>query len=150
MKEYIKLNSQIMQKKDGFYQLEKDKEAVVEFEKERQVKTKKFDNTQQRVKWLIENDYYVDFLLMYPMSFIEELTEKAFKTHDKKQYLETYEDRIISCALYLGQGNKKLAWDLALSMIHQEYQPATPTFQNAGKKRGGEMTSCFLLSCDDS
>lgn len=171
MKEYIKLNSQIMQKKDGFYQLEKDKEAVVEFEKERQVKTKKFDNTQQRVKWLIENDYYVDFLLMYPMSFIEELTEKvyevgfqfksymaiskfyqsyALKTNDKKQYLETYEDRIISCALYLGQGYEKLAWDLALSMIHQEYQPATPTFQNAGKKRGGEMTSCFLLSCDDS
>ena len=171
MKEYIKLNSQIMQKKDGFYQLEKDKEAVVEFEKERQVKTKKFDNTQQRVKWLIENDYYVDFLSMYSMSFIEKLTEKvyevgfqfksymaiskfyqsyALKTNDKKQYLETYEDRIISCALYLGQGREKLAWDLALSMIHQEYQPATPTFQNAGKKRGGEMTSCFLLSCDDS
>ena len=171
MKEYIKLNSQIMQKKDGFYQLEKDKEEVVEFEKERQAKTKKFDNTQQRMKWLIVNDYYVDFLSMYPMSFIEELTEKvyevgfqfksymaiskfyqsyALKTNDKKQYLETYEDRIISCALYLGQGYEKLAWDLALSMIHQEYQPATPTFQNAGKKRGGEMTSCFLLSCDDS
>ena len=77
MKEYIKLNSQIMQKKDGFYQLEKDKEAVVEFEKERQAKTKKFDNTQQRMKWLIVNDYYVDFLSMYPMSFIEELTEKV-------------------------------------------------------------------------
>lgn len=35
-------------------------------------------------------------------------------------------------------------------MIKQEYQPATPTFMNTGKSRGGEMVSCFLLESDDS
>ena len=35
-------------------------------------------------------------------------------------------------------------------MIRQEYQPATPTFLNAGRKRRGEMVSCFLLEVGDS
>src|SRR5699024_4122596 len=38
----------------------------------------------------------------------------------------------------------------ALSMIEQRYQPATPTFLNAGKKRRGEFASCYLLEMDDS
>ena len=30
-------------------------------------------------------------------------------------------------------------------MIEQRYQPATPTFLNAGRKRCGELISCFYL-----
>ena len=32
----------------------------------------------------------------------------------------------------------------------QEFQPATPTFLNAGRVRSGEMVSCFLITVEDS
>lgn len=35
-------------------------------------------------------------------------------------------------------------------MINQRFQPATPSFINAGRKRGGELVSCFLIDVDDS
>ena len=171
MKEYIKLNNEVMQKVDGFYQLEKDKLAVEEFEKEVVEKYYPFETHEQRMMWLIDNGYYINFLDMYDMPFIVELTKHiysyefkfqsymaiskfyqsyALKTNDKKYYLETYEERIVACALYLAQGDTDYAWKLAESMIKQEYQPATPTFMNTGKARGGEMVSCFLLEMDDS
>jgi len=34
-------------------------------------------------------------------------------------------------------------------MIAQRYQPATPSFLNAGRKRRGEYVSCFLLQVTD-
>lgn len=171
MKDYIKLNNEVMQKVDGFYQLEKDKLAVEEFQKEVVKKYYPFKTHEQRLLWLIDNGYYTDFLDMYDMPYIVELTNHiysygfefqsymaiskfyqsyALKTNDKKHYLETYEERIVACALYLAQGDKDYAWKLAESMIKQEYQPATPTFMNTGKARGGEMVSCFLLEMDDS
>lgn len=171
MKDYIKLNNEVMQKVDGFYQLEKDKLAVEEFQKEVVEKYYPFETYEQRMMWLIDNGYYINFLDMYDMFFIVELTKHiysykfkfqsymaiskfyqsyALKTNDKKYYLETYEERIVACALYLAQGDTDYAWKLAESMIKQEYQPATPTFMNTGKARGGEMVSCFLLEMDDS
>lgn len=171
MKSYIKLNNEVMQKVDGFYQLEKDKLAVSEFQNEVNKRLMKFPDGIQRIEWLIENDYYIDFFDMYSKDSVAHIIDKvytykfefqsymaiskfyqgyALKTNDKKQYLETYEDRIIACALFLAQGDSLFAEELAEAMIKQEYQPATPTFQNAGKARGGEMISCFLLEMDDS
>ena len=171
MKNYIKLNNEVMQKVDGFYQLEKDKLAVEEFQKEVVAKYYPFETHEQRLEWLVENGYYINFLYMYDMPFVVELINHiysygfqfqsymaiskfyqsyALKTNDKKYYLETYEERIVACALCLAQGDKDYAWELAESMIKQEYQPATPTFMNTGKARGGEMVSCFLLEADDS
>ena len=171
MKDYIKFNNEVMQKVDDFYQLEKDKLAVEEFQKEVIKKYYPFKTHEQRLLWLIDNGYYIDFLDMYDMSYIVELINHiysyefefqsymaiskfyqsyALKTNDKKHYLETYEERIVACALCLAQGDKDYAWKLAESMIKQEYQPATPTFMNTGKARGGEMVSCFLLEMDDS
>jgi ribonucleoside-diphosphate reductase alpha chain len=74
----------------------------------------------------------------------------ALKTNDGKQYLESYEDRIAIVSLYLGRGNAEKAKKYAQQMIKQNYQPATPTFLNAGRSRRGEMVSCFLLEMDDS
>ena len=171
MKNYIKLNNELMQKKDGWYQLDKDREAVVEFQKEVMEKYYPFKTHEDRIAWLIKNDYYIDFLKMYDIHFIVELTKHiysfefefksymaiskfyqsyALKTNDKKYYLETYEERIVACALFLAQGDEDFAWDLAEAMIKQEYQPATPTFMNTGKARAGEMISCFLLEMADS
>lgn len=171
MKNYIKLNNEVMQKVEGFYQLEKDKLAVSEFQNEVNERLMKFQDGISRIEWLIENDYYVDFFEMYSKDDVARIIDKvytynfefqsymaiskfyqgyALKTNDKKQYLETYEDRIVACALFLAQGDAMFAEELAEAMIKQEYQPATPTFQNAGKARGGEMISCFLLEMDDS
>ena len=40
--------------------------------------------------------------------------------------------------------------NLAEDLINHRYQPATPTFLNAGKANRGEFTSCFLLNVTDS
>jgi ribonucleoside-diphosphate reductase, alpha subunit len=40
--------------------------------------------------------------------------------------------------------------EYAKLMINQEYQPATPTFLNAGKVRAGQMVSCFLDEVGDN
>ncbi|MGX7108094.1 class 1b ribonucleoside-diphosphate reductase subunit alpha [Facklamia miroungae] len=74
----------------------------------------------------------------------------ALKTNDGRKYLESFVDRVAMNALYLADGDRQLALDIAEELISQRYQPATPTFLNAGKKRRGEMVSCFLLDVDDS
>ena len=168
---YIELNNEIMKKEDGFFCLGKDIDAVHIFEKEIEKNMMKFPCNIERMSGLIENDYYIDFFKMYGKEDIKALTELiysynfrfksfmaiskfyktyALKTNDKSKYLETYEDRIIAVALFLGQGNVKKAKEFAISMIEQRYQPATPTFLNAGRKRCGELISCFLLEMDDT
>lgn len=52
-------------------------------------------------------------------------------------------------ALYFADGDETLAKDLAIEMINQRYQPATPSFLNAGRSRRGELVSCFLLQVTD-
>ena len=74
----------------------------------------------------------------------------ALKSNDGKEILETYNDKVLIVALTLGNGDKDLALNLADKIVKQEFQPATPTFLNAGRKRAGEMVSCFLLSVEDS
>lgn len=171
MKDYLLLNNEMMNRVDGFYQLDKDKEAVQAFQREVNEKMMTFDSVADRFYWLIDQGYYVNFLVDYEMDFIERLTafveahrfefqsymaiskfyqSYALKTNDKKYYLERYEDRIVAVALGLAKGDTKKAIQLAQAMIKQEYQPATPTFMNVGKARGGEMVSCFLLEMDDS
>lgn len=171
MKRYLELNNELMRKKDGFFQLEKDLEAVESFAEDVNSKMKKFDNHILRLKWLIENDFYIDFFKLYKEDEVSKLIELiysyqfkfksymaiskfyqsyALKTNDKKEYLETYEDRIVCVALFLGQGNIEKAIEIGVSMIEQRYQPATPTFLNAGRSRAGKMVSCFLISMDDS
>ena len=172
MKKYIELNNQILQKgEDGFFSFHKDLLAVEEFKKEVDGNTVKFKSVYDRFKWLIDNDYYVDFFEKYNITFLEKITNfvysynfkfqsymaiskfyqtYALKTNDKKQYLETYEDRIVATSLYLADGSEDKAMNFAKAMIEQRYQPATPTFLNSGRARRGELISCFLLSCDDS
>ena len=73
----------------------------------------------------------------------------ALKTNDGQYYLESFEDRVMANALYFAEGDENLALALADEMIHQRYQPATPTFLNAGRKRRGEFVSCFLIQITD-
>ena len=171
---YIKLNNEVIIKdKQGKYQLEKDKEALNSYLEEYiNPRMKKFESLETRLNYLIENDYYSkDVIDKYSIDFIKEIynnIEKenfkfksymsankfyqnyALKTNDGKQILENYNDKVLIVALALGNGDKKLALNLSKKLIKQEFQPATPTFLNAGRKRAGEMVSCFLLSVEDS
>src|SRR5690625_5713001 len=74
----------------------------------------------------------------------------ALKTNDGSKFLERYEDRIGFVALYLADGDEKLAWNIAEEHIKQRLQLATPTFLNASKKARGELVSCFLLDVQDN
>jgi ribonucleoside-diphosphate reductase alpha chain len=53
-------------------------------------------------------------------------------------------------ALHLARGDEKLATQLVDEIISGRFQPATPTFLNAGKKQRGELVSCFLLRIEDN
>jgi len=156
---------------DGFYQLEKDKEAVAAFMEEVEEKTVKFDSLDQKLDYLIQNDFYDNVLEHYTLDQVKEVyriareanfefqsymaaskfyKDYAMKTNDKKQYLEQYYERVAIVALSLGEGDFERAKRIVKAMIEQRLQPATPTFLNAGKSRRGEMVSCFLLEMDDS
>ena len=73
----------------------------------------------------------------------------ALKTNDGEYYLESMEDRVFFNALYFADGNEAIARDIANEIIHQRYQPATPSFLNAGRARRGELVSCFLIQVTD-
>lgn len=170
---HIELNNEVaIRGEDGFFQLEKDKEAIEAFlEDEVEKKLIRFDSIEEKINYMIENDFYYDVFEQYSMKEVKQIyktiysykfkfqsymaiskfySDYALKTNDKKKYLETYEDRIAIVSLFLGQGNFYKANRAAIAMIEQRYQPATPTFLNAGRSRRGEMVSCFLLEMDDS
>lgn len=169
---HVELNSQVLQMKDGFFQLDKDKEAIAVFSAEVKEKTLGFLSVADRIQYMLEHDYYYPELLKhYTMEQIEELhhmlysfqfsfksymaiskfyKDYALKTNDGKQYLEDYEQRVAIVSLYLAQGDFVKAKLYAHFIGKQCVQPATPTFLNAGRSRRGEMISCFLLELDDT
>ncbi|ASB89440.1 class 1b ribonucleoside-diphosphate reductase subunit alpha [Bacillus sonorensis] len=170
---WIQLNNEIMIQKDGKFQFDKDKEAVhsyfVDYINQNTVF---FHDLKEKIDYLIKNDYYEEeFLSRYTFEEIKEVFKEAYakkfrfpsfmsafkfyndyalKTNDKKKILERYEDRISIVALFFANGDKEKAKEFVRMMINQEYQPSTPTFLNAGRKRRGELVSCFLLEVNDS
>ncbi|KLD60923.1 hypothetical protein WP50_06385, partial [Lactiplantibacillus plantarum] len=68
---------------------------------------------------------------------------------DSFSYSNNFIDRVAMNALYFADGNEDLAMDLADEIVHQRYQPATPSFLNAGRARRGELISCFLIQSTD-
>lgn len=169
---YFTLNNLLNIPRDGKIQLEMDKKAVRAFFLEYvNPNTVFFHTLEEKLEYLIENDYIKeDFLKKYKMSFVKKVFQRiykhkfrfrsfmgaykfyqqyAMKTDDGQRFLERFEDRLAFNALALANGNEQLAMDLADELINQRYQPATPTFLNIGKKRAGEMVSCFLLTVSD-
>ena len=172
--DWLKLNNEIMiRDKNGSFQFEKDKEAAHSyFVNNINLNTVFFHDLKEKLDYLVENDYYEEeFLKQFTYEEVKEVFDTAYKkkfrfpsymsafkfyndyalkTNDKKKILERYEDRIAIVALYLSDGNFIKAKQLTEMMINQEFQPATPTFLNAGRKRRGELVSCFLLEMNDS
>ncbi|CBI42038.1 ribonucleotide-diphosphate reductase subunit alpha [Bacillus amyloliquefaciens] len=170
---YIELNNEIMIQKDGRFQFEKDIEAVrayfIDYVNQNTVF---FHDLREKLDYLRDNDYYeTEFLDAYTFDEIKAVYQAAYahkfrfpsfmsafkfyndyalKTNDGKKILERYEDRVSIVALFFGGGDVAKAIEYVDLMMRQEYQPSTPTFLNAGRKRRGELVSCFLLEVGDS
>lgn len=169
---YFRLNNEINRPVNGQIPLHKDKEALRAFFLENvKPNSMAFNSITDKINYLIENDYIEsEFIGKYEPAFIGKLSAEihsqkfrfqsfmaaykfyqqyALKTNDGESYLESIEDRVLFNALYFADGDENLASDLANEMIHQRYQPATPSFLNAGRSRRGELVSCFLIQVTD-
>lgn len=169
---HIELNNEVTKRKDnGFFNLEKDQEALKVYLEEIHDKTIYFDSEIERLHYLVDNNFYFNVFAKYNDSDLVEITEYAksinfqfasymsaskfykdyaLKTNDKQQYLEDYNQHVAIVSMYLANGDKDQAKQFISAMVEQRYQPATPTFLNAGRARRGELVSCFLLEVDDS
>ncbi len=158
---------------EGKIQLDKDRMAAKQyFLQHVNQNTVFFHNLREKLDYLVTEGYYEQEVLdQYSFNFVRDLFDEAYakkfrfptflgafkyytsytlKTFDGKRYLERYEDRICMVALALAEGNEQLARDLVEEIITGRFQPATPTFLNAGKKQRGELVSCFLLRVEDN
>ncbi|WP_138443627.1 class 1b ribonucleoside-diphosphate reductase subunit alpha [Sinomonas susongensis] len=171
---YHELNAMLnLYGEDGKIQFEADRYAARQYFLDHvNTNTVFFHDLDEKLEYLVKHDYYErETLDQYTMNFIRELFSRAYKkkfrfetflgafkfytsytlkTFDGKRYLERYEDRVCMVALHLARGDEKLAVQLVDEIIAGRFQPATPTFLNAGKKQRGELVSCFLLRIEDN
>ncbi|MFK0385420.1 class 1b ribonucleoside-diphosphate reductase subunit alpha [Agrobacterium sp. NPDC090273] len=172
--DYHALNAMLnLYDENGKIQLDKDRQAAKQyFLQHVNQNTVFFHNLREKLDYLVTEGYYEQEVLdQYSFNFVCDLFDHAYarkfrfptflgafkyytsytlKTFDGKRYLERYEDRICMVALALARGNESLARDMVDEIISGRFQPATPTFLNAGKKQRGELVSCFLLRIEDN
>ena len=158
---------------NGEIQFEADREAAHQyFLQHVNNNTVFFHDLEEKLDYLVKNEYYErETLDQYTMNFIRDLYKRAYekkfrfetflgafkfytsytlKTFDGKRYLERYEDRVCMVAMHLARGDEELAIRMVDEIIEGRFQPATPTFLNAGKRQRGELVSCFLLRIEDN
>ena len=171
---YRDINSEInLLSEEGKLQLQRDHEAARAFFLEHvNPNTVFFHNLREKTDYLVENDlwkretvetftfdqfkalfkqaYAYKFRFQSFMGAYKFYNQYALKTEDGTRYYERYEDRVVMCAIDLSGGDYDLARDLVDAIIGGYFQPATPTFLNAGRAQGGERVSCFLLRVEDN
>jgi ribonucleoside-diphosphate reductase alpha chain len=158
---------------NGKIQFDKDKEAAKAYFLDHvNQNTVFFHSLEEKLEYLVENEYYDKAVLeMYSFEDTKELFKHAYsykfrfptfvgaykfytqyglKTFDAERYLERFEDRVVMNGLMLARGDIKFAKDIVDEIITNRFQPATPTFLNAGKAQRGEFVSCFLLRVEDN
>ncbi len=171
---YHELNAMLnLYDENGQIQFGKDKEAArAYFLDHVNLNTVFFHSLEEKLNYLVEHEYYEKAILdQYDFEFIKESFKQAYahkfrfptfvgaykfytgyalKTFDGERYLERFEDRVVMNALMLARGDRALVANLIDEIISGRFQPATPTFLNAGKKQRGEYVSCFLLRIEDN
>ncbi|MHB1287885.1 class 1b ribonucleoside-diphosphate reductase subunit alpha [Georgenia sp.] len=158
---------------DGKIQFDADREAARQyFLQHVNQNTVFFHNLKEKLDYLVDEGYYEGEVLgKYSFDFLEKIWDLAWskkfrfetflgafkyytsytlKTFDGKRYLERFEDRVVMVALLLADGTEQAALDMVEEIISGRFQPATPTFLNAGKAQRGELVSCFLLRIEDN
>lgn len=158
---------------DGKLQLHKDKEAARAYHLEEVNKhTRFFHDLREKTDYLLENDLWSretvetftfdQFKALFKQAYAHKFRFQsyigAFKFYqayalrdfDRVTILERYEDRVVMVAIDLSGGDYQQAKDIIDAIITGRFQPATPTFLNAGRAQGGERVSCFLLRVEDT
>lgn len=158
---------------DGELQLDADLEARDAYLKtEVAPKEKQFDTLADKINWLFTEGYYdrsqfhglpddqILDLFTYGYSLHHEFRSMigavkfyvgyAMRTNDQTQFLESFTDRAVVCAIVLSGGDLERTRGLIEDIITGRTQPATPTFLSTGKVHGGAMVSCFLIQGGDS
>ncbi|WP_406713034.1 class 1b ribonucleoside-diphosphate reductase subunit alpha [Trueperella pyogenes] len=172
--DYHALNAQLnLYDADGKIQFDADRQAARQYFLQHVNKnTVYFHDLEEKLKYLVDEGYYdAAVLKQYDFDFIKALfkacyahkfrfptflgafkyyTSYTLKTFDGTRYLERFEDRVCMVSLFLAQGDEQMAMDLMEEIITGRFQPATPTFLNAGKVARGELVSCFLLRVEDN
>ena len=174
MSKWIELNNEIIRRNDdGTLKLKKDKEAVKSYFVDYiNVNMRWFHSLEEKINYLINNDYYekelfdkyswqdikkfYKYAYSFKFRFKSYMAAKKFydsyalKSDDGKVFLERYEDRLVVVAMFSANGNVDDVYKHIESLINQVYVPATPTLLNAGRKRSGDKVSCFLIDIPDS
>ncbi|UNX56538.1 class 1b ribonucleoside-diphosphate reductase subunit alpha [Georgenia sp. TF02-10] len=158
---------------DGKIQFHADREAARQyFLQHVNQNTVFFHDLEEKLDYLVTEGYYeAEVLEKYTPEFRAQIWDAAYarkfrfdtflgafkyytsytlKTFDGKRYLERFEDRVVMVALTLADGDERLALEIVEEIISGRFQPATPTFLNAGKAQRGELVSCFLLRVEDN
>ena len=158
---------------NGHIQFEADRQAAHQyFLQHVNRNTVFFHSLREKLDHLVEEGYYEpEVLARYDFDFIKSLFKRAYavkfrfptfmgafkyytsytlKTFDGTRYLERFEDRVCMVALTLADGDRTLAEQVVDEIMAGRFQPATPTFLNAGKASRGELVSCFLLRVEDN
>lgn len=172
--DYHALNAQLnLYDADGKIQFDADRQAARQYFLQHVNRNTVFFHTlQEKIDYLIAEGYYESEVLdQYTFEQIKDIFKRAYavkfrfptflgafkyytsytlKTFDGKRYLERYEDRVSMVALYLARGDVNLAAHIVDEIMGGRFQPATPTFLNAGKSARGELVSCFLLRVEDN
>lgn len=158
---------------DGKIQFDADRKAARQyFLQHVNQNTVFFHSLREKLGYLVDEGYYEAAVLdQYDADFVKKLFQRAYaykfrfstfvgafkyytsytlKTFDGSRYLERFEDRVCMVALTLARGNTELAEHTVDEIMSGRFQPATPTFLNAGKAQRGELVSCFLLRVEDN
>ena len=174
MKEtYQNLNSEInLWGPDGSLQLEKDKEAARAYFLEHvNPNTVFFHSLKEKTDYLIDNGLWDrEVVLRYGFDEFKKLMQHAYsfkfrfptylgafkfyssyalRNEDGTRYLERFEDRIVLTALNYSE-DLEHAENVITEIIEGRFQPATPTFLNAGRANAGGPVSCFILRVEDN
>ena len=158
---------------DGKLQLHKDREAARAYHLEEVNKhTRFFHDLREKTDYLLENNMWSretvetftfdQFKALFKQAYAHKFRfpsyigafkfyqAYALRDFDRVTILERYEDRVVMVAIDLSGGDYQQAKDIIDAIITGRFQPATPTFLNAGRAQGGERVSCFLLRVEDT
>lgn len=172
--DYHELNAMLnLFGENGEIQTDKDKEAARQyFLQHVNPNTVFFHDLEEKIGYMTDNGYWdEEVFAQYDYFDVKDLFKQAYafkfrfptfvgaykfytsyalKNFAGDRYLERFEDRVTMTALFLAQGDHIQAKKYVDLMMSGIYQPATPTFLNAGRKDTGELVSCFLLRVEDN
>ena len=171
---YENLNAELfLTDEDGNIQFDKDHEAARAYHIEHvNAHTRFFHSLREKTDYLLEQNLWKEetvntfsfdqFKALFKRAYSYKFRFKSFmgarkfyeqyalRDLDGETIVERFEDRVVMCAIDLSAGDYQEANDLVDAIITGRFQPATPTFLNAGRAQGGERVSCFLLRVDDN